>query len=213
LIKDVSAAPGRRVAWMDARFNRKALLLLIGLAFCSVLVSVYEGQADDHKGSKHQFKKTEAHPLKKDDNGKKGDHGNETTGEFAAWILGLANFPVALSIILKTCAKFIPPGLSLKDSISGFNRQQKKYLMKLHYWLNPAALGIALTHFLLSTCRSTGLPEWGLGIMLATGLLGLMMKFKLSPPSMRQRVFKFHTSPILLITGISILLIGHSIAD
>jgi hypothetical protein len=198
---------------MDARFNRKALLLLICLVFGSVLVSASQGQADDHKGSKHQLKKTEEHPLKKDVGGKRGDHGNETTGEIAAWMFGVANFPVALSIILKTCARFISPGLNLKDPITRFNRQQKNYLMELHFWLNPVAFGIALTHFLLSICRSTTLPEWGLGIMVVTALLGMMMKFRLSPASMRQKVFKFHTSPILLIAAISILLIGHSIVD
>jgi hypothetical protein len=177
------------------------------------LAPIYQVQADDHKESKHQGKKTEEHRLIKGDQGKKGDRGNETTGEMAAWIFGVANFPVALSIILKTCAKLLPLRLNLRDLFTKLNRQQKKYLMKLHYWLNPIGLGIALTHFLLSTCRSTTLPEWGLGIMLMTVLLGLMMKFKLSPASMRQRVFKFHTSPILLIAAISILLIGHTIAD
>jgi hypothetical protein len=198
---------------MNAGSKKKALLLLICLVFCSLLVPIYQGQADDHKESKHQGKKTEEHRLTKQDQGKKGDQGNETTGEMAAWIFGIANFPVALSIILKACAKFVPPGLNLKEPITRFNRQQKKYLMKLHYWLNPIALSIALTHFLLSACKSTAMPEWGLVIMLATGLLGLMMKFKWSPASMRQRVFKFHTSPILLIVAISILLIGHTIVD
>ena len=198
---------------MNAGSKKKALLLLICLVFCSLLVPIYQGQADDHKESKHQGKKTEEHRLTKGDQGKKGDQGNETTGEMAAWIFGIANFPVALSIILKTCAKFVPPGLNLREPITRFNRQQKKYLMKLHYWLNPIALSIALTHFLLSACKSTAMPEWGLVIMLATGLLGLMMKFKWSPASMRQRVFKFHTSPILLIAAISILLIGHTIVD
>jgi len=198
---------------MNEGSTKKALLLLICLVFCSLLVPIYQGQADDHKESKHQGKKTEEHRLTKEDQGKKGDQGNETTGEMAAWIFGIANFPVALSIILKTCAKFIPPGMNLKEPITRFNRQQKKYLMKLHYWLNPIALSIALTHFLLSACKSTAMPEWGLVIMLATGLLGLMMKFKWSPASMRQRVFKFHTSPILLIAAISILLIGHTIVD
>jgi len=198
---------------MNAGSKKKALLLVICLIFCSLFVPVYQGQADDHKESKHQGKKTEEHRLTKGDQGKKGDQGNETTGEMAAWIFGIANFPVALSIILKTCAKFIPPGMNLKEPITRFNRQQKKYLMKLHYWLNPIALSIALTHFLLSACKSTAMPEWGLVIMLATGLLGLMMKFKWSPASMRQRVFKFHTSPILLIAAISILLIGHTIVD
>jgi hypothetical protein len=131
----------------------------------------------------------------------------------AAWLFGIANFPAALSIILKTCAKFLSPASNIKDPITRFNRQQKKYLMKHHYWLNPVALGIALTHFLLSTCRSTAMPEWGLLIMLATVLLGLTMKFKLSPASMRQRVYRFHTNPAVLIVAISILLIGHTIAD
>lgn len=198
---------------MNSGSKMKAPLLVICLIFCSLLVPVYQGQADDHKESKHQGKKTEEHRLLKGDQSKKGDHGNETTGEMAAWIFGVANLPVALSIILKTCAKFLPPALNFKDPITRFNRQQKEYLMKLHYWLNPIALGIALTHFLLSTCKSTAMPEWGLVIMLGTVLLGLMMKFKLSPASMRQRVYRFHTSPVLLIAAISILLIGHTIAD
>jgi hypothetical protein len=197
---------------MNHGSHKKPLFLFICLMLCFLAFSVVLSYADGQKGSKHELKKTEQHSLKKDDNGKKGDHGNETTGEFAAWIFGIANFPVALSIILKTCAKFIPPGLNLKDPITRFNRQQKKYLMKLHYWLNPIALGIALTHFLLSTCKSTAMPEWGLVIMVATVLLGLMMKFKLSPASMRQRVYKFHTSPALFIAAISVLLIGHTIA-
>jgi hypothetical protein len=198
---------------MNVGCVRKALPFSICLIICFLILPVYQGQADDHKESKHQGRKTEEHRLIKGDQGKKGDHGNETTGEMAAWIFSIANLPVALSIILKTCAKFLPPALNVKGPITRFNRQQKKYLMKLHYWLNPIALGIALTHFLLSTCKSTAMPEWGLVIMLATVILGLMMKFKLSPASMRQRVYRFHTSPALLIAAISILLIGHTLAD
>lgn len=201
---------------MNAGSRKKALILLLYLIFCSLVAPTYQGQADDRKESKHQGKKTEEHRLVKEDHGRKGDQGNETTGEMAAWIFGVANFPVALSIILKTLAKVNPPRsprLNLRDPLTKFNRQQKKYLMKLHYWLNPIALGIALTHFLLSTCRSTAFPEWGLGIMLVTASLGLIIKFKLSPASMRQSVFRFHTSPILLIATISIILIGHTIVD
>jgi hypothetical protein len=198
---------------MNSGSQRKLLLLVICGMFCFLSSPVNQIYADDHKESKHQGKKTEENRLIKGDQGKKGDQGNETTGEMAAWLFGVANFPVALSIILKTLAKSTSPSLNLRDPLTKFNRQQKKYLMKLHYWLNPIALGIALTHFLLSTCKSTAMPEWGLVIMLATVLLGLIMKFKWSPASMRQRVYKFHTSPILLISAISILLIGHTIAD
>ena len=171
-----------------------------------LLVAIDPALSDDHKERKHQPKTVYGSALDKK------DHGNEITGEIAAWMFGVANFPVALSIILKTFVK-IPVALNLRDPLTKFNRQQKKHLMKLHYWLNPIALGVASTHFLLSTCRSTTLPEWGLAIMLVTVLLGLMMKFKLSTATMRQKVFKLHTSPILLISAISILLIGHTIAD
>jgi hypothetical protein len=202
----------RETRQMNYGSYKKPLLLVIFSMLCFLASPVIPTYADGHKGSKHELKKADEHRLVKNDHGKGGDHGNETTGEIAAWMFGIANFPVALSIILKTSAKFLPPSLNIKDPITKFNRQQKKYLMKLHYWLNPIALGIALTHFLLSTCKSTAMPEWGLVIMLAAVFLGLMMKFKLSPTSMRQRVYRFHTSPFLLIAAISILLIGHTIA-
>ena len=174
---------------------------------CFLLGAIDPVLSDDHKERKHQPKTAYGSAADKK------DHGNETTGEIAAWMFGAANFPVALSLVLKTFIKIGPVGLNLRDPLTKFNRQQKKHLMKLHYWLNPIALGIALIHFLLSMCRSTTLPEWGLAIMLVTVLLGLMMKFKLTPAAMRQKVFKFHTSPILLISAISILLIGHTIVD
>lgn len=198
---------------MNSGFLGRIYFVVVLIMLCLLMVPANQSYADDHKGSKHELKKADEHRLARNDHGKNGDHGNETTGEMAAWLFGVANFPVALSIILKTCAKFLPATMSAKDPLTRFNRQQKNYLMKLHYWLNPIALGIALTHFLLSTCKSTALPEWGLGTMVATALLGIMMKFKLSPAPMRQRVFKFHTSPALLIAAISILLIGHTIVD
>jgi uncharacterized membrane protein len=198
---------------MKAGIGGKGLLVLISLIFCSLLFIAHQVGADGRKGSKHQFEKTEEHRSTKDDHARKEDRGNETTGEMAAWIFGVANFPVAVSIILKALAKLAPLRTNHRDVLIRINRQQKKHLMKVHYWLNPVALGVALTHFLLSTCRSTVFPEWGLGILLVTVVLGLMMKFRLSPASMRQRVFRFHTSPVLLILAISILLIGHTIVD
>ena len=179
----------------------------VGMMFCSLLAAVSPALSDDHGKLERHYEDVYEHSFKNE------DHGNETTGEIAAWMFGVANFPVALSIILKTIGKMIPGRQNVKDMLVKFNRHQKKYLMKLHFWLNPVALGIALTHFSPSTCRTTALPEWGFGVMLAIVLLGLIMKFKLSPASMRQNVFKFHTSPVLLIAAVSILLIGHSIAD
>jgi hypothetical protein len=192
---------------MNPRAKRKTLLLAMRMMICFLLVMVSPVLSDDRKELKTHSDKGIRHAF----NNK--DRGNETTGEIAAWLFGVANFPVALSIVLKTLANIVPARLKLRDPLTRFNRQQKKHLSKLHYWLNPIALGVALAHFSLSLCRSTTLPEWGFGIMMLTALLGIVMKFKLSPPSMRQKVFKFHTSPMRFLTAISILLLGHSIAD
>lgn len=143
----------------------------------------------------------------------RGDHGNEATGEAAAWILGIANFPVLLSQLLKTADKVVPLKPASRDSLTTFNRLQRHHLMKLHYWLNPVAIVIAVSHWMLSHCRSTGLPEWGLGIMIAVGALGLVMKLKLAPVSMRKLVYRLHTNPISIPAVLLILLIGHSIVD
>lgn len=185
----------------------KKAFVLVGIIVCFLLYPVDPGYGDGFKGGKHDIRKAYEHSFKG------GNHGDETTGEVAAWMFGVANFPVAVSLILKILAKFLPSESDFRDSLSKFNRQQKKLLMKLHYWVNPFALGAALIHFSLSTCRSTTFPEWGLGILLVAVLLGLMMKLKLSPASMRQRVFRLHTSPVLLLAAITILLIGHGIVD
>ena len=70
--------------------------------------------------------------------------------------------------------------------------------MKLHYWLNPVAIGVAIIHFLSTECKATAIPELGLGVMLLICILGLLVTFRLSPASMRKAIFRFHTSPILL---------------
>lgn len=192
---------------MNRRSLKEAPFLVIGIVLCCLLLSVVQGHGDGYKGEKHGIRGAYENAFKK------GDRGNETTGEIAAWMFGLANVPVALSIVLKTLARFLPTGMNLRDPLTKFNRRQKKVLMTLHYWLNPIALGVALSHFTLSTCRSTAFPEWGLGIMLTAVLLGLTMKFKWSPVSVRQHIFRLHTSPILLIAAVLVLLIGHTIVD
>jgi hypothetical protein len=137
----------------------------------------------------------------------------EGSGVIAAWLFGIANFPVALSVIPKTSGKAALPQSSLKITIEKANRRQKRLFMKLHYWMNPVAASVAIFHFSRAECRSTFMPELGMWIMILILILGLMMTFKLSPASMRKAIFKFHTSPVSLLIAISILLIGHSIVN
>jgi hypothetical protein len=138
-------------------------------------------------------------------------HKGGELGGLAALLLGISNFPVVLSISIKTLARLLPDRISLKERLKQLNMRQKKHLMKLHYWVNPFALGIAIAHFWSSECRSTAMPELGMGAILIVSILGLIMTLRLSPPAMRRSIVRLHTSPIVTTLVFALLLIGHSV--
>lgn len=144
---------------------------------------------------------------------KGGDHGDETTGKFAAWLLVAANIGVAFSLLSKSLVKAAPLGPAVKDRITRFNRFQKKYLMPFHYYLNLISLVIAFLHFGLSRCRASALPEWGLVSMTLLALIGLAVKFKFSPKSTRKPFHRIHTHPLSLGVVLMLLIAGHVLVD
>lgn len=175
--------------------------------------------ADDHKRSENHAKLYESRKKRLDHHshntwrGKKDDKGNETTGQTAAWLLAAANLTIALSILIKGASRFLPLNPQIKSAFKNFNQLQKKHLMRFHYLLNPVALGIAIFHFLLSYCRSSPLPEWGLMLVTVMVFLGLILKFKLSPKGMRKFVYRLHTGLAPFSIMIILLLVGHLIVD
>ncbi|MHC1724818.1 MAG: hypothetical protein AB9866_02145 [Syntrophobacteraceae bacterium] len=172
--------------------------------------------ADDHgKGRGYYANKERGREFRgagKSLRGKR-DEGNETTGQITAWSLGVANFTVALSVLIRGIKRFVPLSPELKGSLVKFNNAQKKHLMWFHYALNPLILGMAVIHYSLSRCCSTALPEWGLLTMGAIVGLGIVLKFRLCPKSFLRNVYKLHTQPAILLVFISMLLIGHMIVD
>jgi len=144
---------------------------------------------------------------------KKDDEGNETTGQTAAWLLVAANLTIAFSILIKGANRFLTLNPQTKSSFKRFNQLQKKHLMRFHYILNPVALGIAFFHFLLSSCRSSTLPEWGLIVVTVMVSLGLILKFKLSPKGMRKSVYGLHTTSASFLIMILLLVVGHLLVD
>lgn len=165
--------------------------------------------ADDHRKfrSHHVENQSGFHDHKSN------DKGNETTGQTAAWIFAAANLSVLLSITTKGINRFTPISKTAKDQLKRFNLTQKKYLMPLHYTLNPLALCFAFLHFALSHCHSSSLPEWGLAAMASLGVIGIMMKFKLSPRGLRRHICQLHTSPLPLSLLLIILFLGHHLVD
>ena len=168
------------------------------------------GMADDEHGGRGFFEREDQHsiPFLETDN-----EGNETAGQIAAWLLLAANLPVAISILIKWTNRFAPLGVSLKGSLASFNRSQKKHLMFLHYYLNPAILGVAVWHYISSRCVSTSLPEWGLFVMVTFIICGILIKFKLCPKAFRKNVYQIHTQPMIFVAMILVLTVGHLIVD
>ena len=175
--------------------------------------------ADDHKTNKKHYKRYEnsKEHLNYDNHNrrriKKDDEGNETTGQTAAWLLVAANLTVAFSILMKGASRFLSLDPQTKSSFKSFNQLQKKHLMRFHYVLNPVALGIVFFHFLLSSCRSSSLPEWGLIVVTVMVFLGLILKFKLSPKRMRKSVYRLHTTSASFLIMILLLVVGHLLVD
>lgn len=188
-------------------------ITLVGLFSVLLLVAMagFDGSApradDDHGPRRIGFH------LKADQKDRGGkDHGNETTGEIAAWLFGIANVTVALSLLSRV-AGAVAGSEPLKSAIKQFNRRQKKLLLPLHYVLNPIAVLTAALHFSLSSCRSTNLPEWTLLGLLTLVALGLAIKFKWAPRTLRPRFYALHTHPLLVTTAFLLLFIGHQLMD
>jgi hypothetical protein len=141
------------------------------------------------------------------------DEGNELTGQLAAWIFGTANITVGFGLLSRILIRRFQGKNQFVDRIRRFNRFQKRLLLPVHYFLNPLALLLAITHFSLSACRSSALPEWGLAIMAVITGIGAMVKFKKSPQGLRKYVYKLHTNPFPLFLLLTVLLIGHQLVD
>ena len=143
----------------------------------------------------------------------KDSQGNELTGQAAAWLLVSANLTVVFSLLVKGANRFLPLSSQTKASIKAFNQFQKKYLMRFHFVLNPIALCVAFFHFLLSSCRSSPLPEWGLLLVAMLVALGLVLRFKISPKWMRRVVYRLHTASATSLIMILLLVVGHLVSD
>jgi hypothetical protein len=194
---------------MKTRRGILIALLLASLVGFGWLFAASSLADDNHKGGGH-FKQDGKHPAPFLD---KGNEGNETAGQIAAWLLVGANLTIAMSILIRWANNFAPLGPKLKSSLSSFNGSQKKHLMLIHYYLNPVILGIVLWHWLTSRCKSSALLELGLVMMVVLMGLGIILKFKLCPVNLRKNVYQIHTHPLFFLSMVLALVVGHTIMD
>ena len=198
---------------------RNIFFILISLMVLAFHVWPSAIMANDHKGGKSDFKRYESREDNFDSNDherrrlKNKDEGNELTGLTTAWLLAAANLTVFLSLLLKGANRYLPFKPETKSAVKRLNQFQKKHLMRFHYLLNPLALCIALLHFLLSCCRKTSLPEWGLFVVTLMVFFGLMLKYKGTPKWMRRFVYRLHTASVTFSVMIVLLVVGHLIVD
>ena len=190
------------------KLNMGILVLVFVTGFGCMLGA--SGMADDRHDSRGFFERKDRNSVRFLE---RNDEGNETAGQIAAWLLLAANLPVALSILIKWTNRLAPLGAPLKNSLANFNRFQKKHLMAVHYYLNPAVFAVALWHYMSSHCRSTALPEWGLLLMTGFMTFGILIRFRWYPKAFRKSVYLIHTQPVLFVAMILILTVGHLIVD
>ena len=197
--------------YMNIKFSRLRIPFFI-FAFLLGAVCFFEASAlaDGYREFKMNFEREDQHRLgfMESDN-----EGNETAGQITAWLIVLACFPIAVSIMIRWINRFSPLDSGIKKTLVSLNRFQKKHLMRFHYYLSPVIAGVALWHWVASRCKSTSLPEWGLLIMVLLIGLGIFLKCKIGPKSFRKIVYKIHTQPFIFITMILVLTIGHMIVD
>jgi hypothetical protein len=203
---------------IPSRITKKifSIMFLSMLSVCFACPSVI--MADDHKRrqSDYKYESSKDHSDYRNRKGgqvKNEDEGNEITGQTTAWLFVAANLTIAFSILLKAMIRYFPLQAETKKSIKQFNRRQKKQLMRFHYILNPVVLGMACFHFLLSSCPSSFLPEWGLIMVIIMVFLGLILKFQLSPKGTVRFVYRLHTTSALFMIIVFLLVVGHLIVD
>ncbi len=198
---------------------RNISLIIIPLIVIAFYLRPSAVMANDHKRNENHLRQYESGKDSFDSNDRKNrrlkskDEGNELTGLTTAWLLGAANLTVLLSLLLKGANRYLPLKPETKSAVRRFNQFQKKHLMRFHYLLNPLALCIGFLHFLLSCCRKTALPEWGLLFVAMMVFLGLMVKFKGTPKWMRKFLYRLHTSWIPFSVLILILIVGHLMVE
>jgi len=190
-----------------------SMVFLIVQVVPSLLLAGNRQKGDTHYTQRESRKERNDHDENHRRVEEKDSEGNELTGQAAAWLLVSANLTVLFSLLVKGANRFFPLKPQTKSLIKAFNQAQKKYLMRFHFVLNPIALCLAFFHFLLSSCRSSPLPEWGLLLVTAMVVLGLMLKFRASPKSMRRGVYRIHTSSAAFSAVILVLVVGHLMVD
>lgn len=169
--------------------------------------------ADDHAKNGKHFQSSSDREFKGSKSHGRGDHGNETTGQLATWLLVAANLTVVTSVSIKAAHRFLPLAEGTKKSLIQINQIQKKYLLRFHYILNPGILAIAILHWSLSRCSSTSLPEWGLIAMLILAGIGLVLKLRLAPPKFNKFIYKVHSHPGVIGSVALVVLAGHLMVD
>jgi len=190
-----------------------SMVFLIVQVVPSLLLAGNRQKGDTHYTQRESRKERNDHDENHRRVEEKDSEGNELTGQAAAWLLVSANLTVVFSILVKGANRFFPLKPQTKSLIKAFNQAQKKYLMRFHFVLNPIALCLAFFHFLLSSCRSSPLPEWGLLLVTMLVALGLVLKFKVAPGWMRRVVYRLHTTPATSSIMILLLVVGHLVSD
>jgi hypothetical protein len=175
--------------------------------------STEEMEAEDKRDKEEEREEKIGEAKEEKEEKEKEREGDDFTGDVAAVLFGVGNANVLFGMVLRALSRSTLIGMKLKDTISALNRYQQKLLRRCHYILNPLAAATVSLHWYLSYCGVLTFQQWGTALAILLVISGLIIKYRLAPQSLRLRLFQIHTSPFMLLTVVSLVVLGHIFTD
>jgi hypothetical protein len=205
------------------RYNL-VIMLVCFLIHSIVVLPVFADQENNLKDQRTS-EKNSTEEMEAEDNRDKAEEreakeekekereGNDFTGDVAAVLFGVGNANVLFGMVLRALSRSTLIGMKPKDTMSALNRYQQKLLRRFHYILNPLAAATVSLHWYLSYCGVLTFQQWGTALAIFLVISGLIIKYRLAPQSLRRRLFQIHTSPLILLTVVALVFLGHIFTD
>ena len=178
-----------------------------------------DGKERDREKSRGHHREGGRHYSERDDDEKNGkernekEKGDEVTGFIAAGLFGFANLSVIFSILSRYATRLLGSREAFKNALLAFNRFQQKHLRRYHYLMNIAAIAIASLHWYLSESASISFQQLGMVLAVFLGFSGIMIKYRLAPQLLHRGLFKFHTSLLMPLAVLALVVGGHVLID
>jgi hypothetical protein len=165
------------------------------------------GDNRDHKAER------DGHPGQEREEEEDEREGVGLTGYLAVVLFCAGNANALLSLVVRALSRLTLVGMNLKENLANLNRYLQKHIRKYHYLLNPLAAVAVSIHWYLTPRGVSIFQQWGTALAILLVISGFTLKYRLVPKLIRPRLFQLHTSPFMVAAFVSLVVLGHIVAD